>query len=114
MKAGLHTPWSDEIDLISFAPAGTGEGATIQDAQGYADVKEVKSSVFCTWEDGVSQKEFYLSNKEGLQASASVELWTVDYGGQEFVDFREKRYRVLRSFVSAFDCTTLILSEVIR
>ena len=26
MKAGLHTPWSDEIDLISFAPAGTGEG----------------------------------------------------------------------------------------
>lgn len=110
----LHTPWSDEIDLISFAPAGAEPGATVQDAQGYADVKEVKTSVYCTWEDGVSQKEFYLSYKEGLQASASVELWTVEYDGQEFVDFHGKRYRVLRSFVSAFDCTTLILAEVVR
>jgi hypothetical protein len=114
MKAQLHTPWSDEIALISFAPAGSGQSATMQDAQGYANVREVRKTVFCTWEDGVSQKEFYLSYKEGLQASASVELWTVDYGGQEFVEFRKKRYRVLRSFVSAFDCTTLILSEVIR
>ena len=114
MRTQLHTPWSDEIDLIGFAPAGADPGATIQDAQGYADVKEVKTSVYCTWEDGVSQKEFYLSDKTGLQASASVELWTVEYDGQEFVDFHGKRYRVLRSFVSAFDCTTLILSEVVR
>lgn len=112
MKAGLHTPWSDEISLVSFA--GTGAGGSVQDAQGYAAADAVRRTVFCTWEDGVSQKEFYLSDKEGLRASANVELWTADYEGEEFVEFDGKRYRVLRSFVSSFDCTTLILTEVIR
>ena len=68
-----------------------------------------------TFEDGVSQKEFYLSSEAGLRASASVELWTVDYEGEQFCRFLGKRYyRVLRSFKSSFDCTTLILTEVLR
>ena len=68
MKAGLHTPWSDEIELISFAPAGTAPGATIQDAQGYADAKEVKTRVFCTWEDGVSHVGIYVGDGQFIHS----------------------------------------------
>lgn len=112
MKQSLHTPWSDEIKLIHFT--GAGSGGSVQDSQGYADVQEVPRTVFCTFEDGVSQKEFYLSSEAGLRAAASVELWTVDYEGEEFCEFCGKRYKVLRSFQSSFDCTTLILTEVLR
>lgn len=106
MRAELHTPWSDVAKLLSFADD--------QDAEGYGVEAPTKRTVYCTWEDGVSQREFYLSQKEGLQASASVELWSVDYEGERFVDFNGRRYRVLRSFPSSFDCVTLILSEVVR
>lgn len=112
MKQSLHTPWSDEIRLLHFVGGGT--GGSIQDAQGYAKGTEVARTVFCTFEEGVSQKEFYLSSEAGLRAAASVELWTVDYEGEEFCEFCGKRYKVLRSFKSSFDCTTLILTEVIR
>lgn len=112
MRAALHTPWSDEIELLHFE--GSGAGGRVQDAQGYAAGEEAARKVLCTFEDGVSQKEFYLSSEAGLRASASVELWTVDYEGEQFCRFLGKRYRVLRSFKSSFDCTTLILTEVLR
>lgn len=110
MRDDLHTPWSDEIVLISY----TATDGTIQDAQGYAAGTEVRKTVLCTFEDGVSQNEFYNSLKEGLQASASVELWTVDYSKEKFVEFNGTRYSVIRAYKSSFDCTVLILSEVVR
>lgn len=112
MKQSLYTPWSDELRLLHFV--GGGMDGSVQGAQGYAKGTEAARTVFCTFEDGVSQKEFYLSSETGLRAAASVELWTVDYEGEEFCEFHRKRYKVLRSFKSSFDCTTLILTEVIR
>ena len=119
MRAKLHTPWSDVAELVSFD--------FVQDSQGFEDLapttdeqgrthpgQPTKRQVFCNFEEGVSQNEFYLSHKEGLRASASIELWTVDYQGEEFVDFDGRHFRVIRGFVSCFDVTTLILSEVIR
>ena len=110
MRDDLHTPWSDEIVLISYAK----KNGTYQDAQGYAVGTETRRTVICTFEDGVSQGEFYSSLKEGLQASASVEVWTVDYQKEKFVEFHGTKYEVIRAFQSSFDCTTLILSEAIR
>lgn len=106
MKARLHTPWSDVISLIAFESE--------RDAEGYEKLKELPREVMCTFEEGVSQNEFYLSHKEGLRANASVELWAVDYDGEAFADFEGRRFRVLRAFQSSFDCKTLILSEVVR
>ena len=105
MKAGLHTPWSDVAELLSFPDD--------QDAEGYGVGLPVKRTIFCTFVDGVSQKEFYYSHKAGLLASASVELWAVDYQGEKFVEFNGRRYRVVRNFLSSFDILTLILSEVV-
>lgn len=107
MRNTLHTPWSDEIGLLRFDPT--------QNANGYrADNVPDRRDVFCTFEEGVSQNEFYLSMKQGMQATASVEIWTADYQGEEFACFGKRFFRVLRAFQSGFDYTTLILSEVIR
>lgn len=107
MRESLHTPWSDEIGLVEFDSS--------QDEEGYVlPNKPHMRTVFCTFEDGVSQNEFYLSNKNGLRANASVELWNVDYCGEKYVCFNGKFYSVIRAFQSSFDCKTLILSEVIR
>lgn len=114
MRAALHTPWSDTADLITFT--------SVKDADGYETLTETKHPVFCHWEDGVSQSEFYLSDKAGVRASAQVEIhkidmieaWPAGMGGERFVDFGGVRYKVLRSFPQSFDTQTLILTEVIR
>ena len=66
---GLHTPWSDEITLLRFS----GE----KNAAGYRNPETVASDppLFCSFEDGVSQSEFYLSRKAGMQADAQAEVW---------------------------------------
>lgn len=114
MKANLHTPWSDTADLIAL----TG----VKDAEGYETLTEDPHTVFCNWSDGVSQSEFYLSEKRGMRASAEVEIWKADMletwprgtSGDRFVDFNGTRYKVIRDFPASFDTQTLILTEVIQ
>lgn len=106
MKNELHTPWSDVITLLTFADN--------QDPEGYGVEAAQRRELMCTFQDGVSQKEFYLSDKEGHQASASAEIWRVDYEGERFAEFNGRLYRVVRSSPPSFDTLTLILSEVIR
>lgn len=107
MRNELHTPWSDEIGLVAFDPS--------QDAEGYRlPTQPCLRTIFGTWEDGVSQNEFYNSMKTGPQANASVEVWAVDYEGERYICFRGRFYRVIRAFQSSFDHKTLILQEVVR
>ena len=118
MRDGLHTPFSDTCELIRYART--------QNANGYPATPETpaeeisRREVICQFEEGVSQNEFYLSQKTGLRASASVELWAADYEGEQYVDFAGglsrtvRHYRVIRGFRSSFDHTTLILEEVVR
>ena len=116
MSAMLHTPWSDEITLIWRK--------TTMDASGFETVTEHRSDppLFCDFEDGVSQSEFYLSMKAGLRASAQIQIWKADYAaafpagtaGERFVDFAGRHFKVLRDFPQDSDTQTLILTEVIR
>lgn len=107
MRDIMHTPWSDEAFLLKPDPD--------TDADGY-DIPErmLRRRVFCTFEEGVSQSEFYQADKAGLRASASVELWSVDYAGEALVLFAGRYFKVIRAFQSGFDTKTLILSEVVR
>lgn len=107
MRNELHTPWSDEIGLVAFDKS--------QDAEGYRlPTQSCLRTIFGTFEEGVSQNEFYNSMKAGLQANASVEVWAVDYDGERYVCFHGRFYRVIRAFQSSFDHKTLILQEVVR
>lgn len=113
MKAALHTPWSDVVELHALTPT--------RDAEGFETESIVLHSVFCNWQDGVSQSEFYLSDKAGMRASAQVEIHTADMlevwprgtPGDRFVSFGGTVYKVLRDFPQTIDTHTLILTEVI-
>lgn len=96
----------DVCDLVTVTSAKDGEG--------YETLTEESVQVFCNWTDGVSQNEYYLSHKEGFEASASVDIITADYNKQKLVDFHGTRYRVIRAFQRRPDYTTLILEEVVR
>ena len=116
MNGTTHTPWSDEIVLIYRVGS--------QNADGFETGAEVRSDppLFCDFETGVSQSEFYRSMKAGNAATAQAEVqtadfeefWPEDYTDVRLAEFRDKRYRILRSFPQTFDTTTLILTEVIR
>lgn len=114
MKDLRHTPWSDTVDLITFS--------SVKDSDGFETLTEVKHTVYASWQDGVSQSEYYLADKAGMRATAQVEIQKVDMlevwasgsGGERFVDFNGLRYKVLRDFPQSFDTQTLILTEVIR
>lgn len=113
---GLHTEWSDEIVLIKL----TGS----QDAAGYRNPTETRSDppLLCSFEDGVSQSEFYRSRKAGMQADAQAQVWTADYeeffpasyAGRRRCELRDRKFEILRSFPESMDITTLILQEVER
>lgn len=102
----LHTPWSDQIDLLIFPDN--------PDAAGYGVAEPLRRTMMCTFFDGVSQNEFYSAQKAGLQASAQVEIWRADYEGERWAEFDGKRYKVLRNFPPSFDTLMLVLSEVVR
>ena len=116
MRNTLHCPWSDEITLIWRE--------TETNANGFETITEHRSTppLLCSFENGVSQSEFYQSLKAGVQASAQAEVQTADfeefwpagYSELRLAELGGKRYRILRSFPQSFDTTTLILSEVIR
>ena len=126
----MHTPWSDVADLIVPSLTQNANGYPITPAEEEQKtppvilpdgaVQESRRTIFCNFEDGVSQSEFYLSMKEGHRASAQLELWSVDYENETLVEFPggsaqgSRFYRVIRSFKQSFDTTTLILEEVVR
>lgn len=85
-----------------------------KDNQGYESITENPKQVFCLWTDGVSQNEFYMSHKEGFEASASVDIFVGDYNRQRIIDFNGRRYNVIRVFQRRPDYVTLILEEVVR
>lgn len=113
-----HTPWSDTIDLITYDRTQNARGYPAEPVQGARELR--RRRLFCSFEDGVSQSEFYLSQKEGMRADAQAEIWTVDYEGEQYAEFAggfrgtARLYRVIRAFPQSFDTTTLILSEVVR
>ena len=85
-----------------------------KDNEGYETETEETKEVFCIWTEGVSQNEYYLSHKEGFEASASVEIVSFDYSKQKIVEFHGDRYNVIRAFQRRPDYVTLILEEVVR
>ena len=116
MRPGLHTPWSDELTLIYEADS--------KDASGYTNPTHVRQNppLFCSFNDGVSQSEFYRSRKAGMRADAEAEVWSADYddfwpsgyAGRRLCELQGRMYQITRAFQSSMDTKTLILAEVIR
>ena len=85
-----------------------------KDSEGYETKTENRKQRFCNWTEGVSQSEFYMSQKAGFEASASVNVFVGDYNKEKIVEFNGVRYNVIRTFHREKDYVTLILEEVVR
>lgn len=101
-----HTPWMDEITLISVTKT--------DDDDGYVTETETTREVFCTFAQGINRTEFYEGLKAGVSLSASVELWQDDYENETVCEFDNVRYNVVRVYETGKGTVELSLSEVIR
>ena len=115
-QSAMRTPWSDTITLIWIEAA--------QDLDGYEILIDHpdEQPMYCNFQKGVSQSEYYASLKAGIAAEAQAEVQSCDYEAFWPEDYRlirlceidGVRYRILRSFPQSFDTLTLMLAEVVR
>lgn len=67
----------------------------------YADVKSPTRS------------EFYQSYKAGLKASVVFKVYTDELGDAEFVLYRNKKYKIIRTYLTDVNYTEITCSEVV-
>lgn len=61
------------------------------------EVNEEKTQIF-TDVKSVGQTEFFSASQKGYKAELQFEVWKNEYEGQPFVEFKEKRYTIYRTY----------------
>ena len=85
--------WCDEVTLITET-----EPQERYNENGFENpTEERKRKVFCN-KRSVSQGEYYKAQQAGKQVEEKVEVHTVDYEGENLVEFEGKRYSVLKTY----------------
>lgn len=59
---------------------------------------EVKTDVFATVQS-VTMYEFYEAGREGMKPGYRFHVWMTEYDDQELVEYKDKRYRVYRTYI---------------
>lgn len=108
MLKSNHQPFTDELRLI--------KGSNVKNAAGYDDEEqtEVINDVFCSFSIGISRAEYYEALKAGVKLSATVEMWEVDYTGEERAQYCGKTYKIGRTWPTGTGTIYLYLEEVTR
>lgn len=65
-----------------------------------------KRLVYCN-EKGVKRSEFYQAQAQGYKPELCVELKAIEYHQEEYFEFDEKMYRVLRTYPVKNECVEL-------
>ena len=99
-------PWTDALSLISIVAT--------EDSDGYVTKTETSRTIFCTFIEGVARSEFYEAMKAGIKLSAQCEVWDGEYLNEEFAEYNNTRYRVIRTFPTGRGTVQLNLEEVVR
>ena len=60
-----------------------------------------------------TRSEFYQSYKAGLKASVVFKVYTDELGNAEFVFYNNKRYKIIRTYITDVNYTELTCSEVV-
>lgn len=74
--------------------------------------KETSKSVFADVKSP-TRSEFYQSYKAGLKASVVFKIYTDELGDAEFVEYRNKRYKIIRTYMTDVNYTEITCSEVV-
>lgn len=75
-------------------------------------IKETSKSVFADVKSP-TRSEFYQSYKAGLKASVVFKVYTDELGDAEFVEYRNKRYKIIRTYMTDVNYTEITCSEVV-
>lgn len=94
---------NDRISLISV---------TREYVKGHARETETIRSVFADVKSP-TRSEFYQSHKAGLKASIVFKVNTTELCDAEFVLYRNKKYKIIRSFMIDVNYTEITCSEVV-
>ena len=93
------------VKLISVNPEAAGVGT---------DPKETSRDVFCTVKS-IGQQEAYLAMGQGLNPELKVILaHDFEYDGERLCEIDNKRYDILRTYVTEADGIELTLQRAVR
>jgi hypothetical protein len=102
--------WSDIVTLI--AVASPPPEAETDNAGFYLSPTETRREVFCN-RQSVGYSEFYKSAQEGMTAKLKITIRTDEYNAENYVEYAEKRYKILRSYVTKNgEFTELTLTDI--
>ena len=95
----------DVIDLISVTYEQSPSGAPIE--------VETPRQVFAN-KRSVRQSEFYAAAMVGLRPEIMFEVRTVEYQGEELLDYEGRRYEVIRSYDRNGEVTELVCKAAVN
>ena len=99
------TPFSAKIQLITETHGTT--------ADGYQVTKEKKRTVWASVNIGADRREFYLAYQAGSRISLTVEVWELEYKGENLIEYDGKRYNVVRAYPTGRDTLELSCTEAV-
>lgn len=62
--------------------------------------------------ESVSMKEFYNAKNDNMQVDITFIIHSFEYEGQEFILFKDKKYKIIRSYMRKDNHLELICEEV--
>lgn len=102
-----NCPFTDIVKLVKVTDT--------KDASGY-DAQSVvtEREVYASFSIGVNRAEYYESMKAGVKLSATVEVWEVDYDGEQLLTHNGKSYNIGRVWPTGTGTLFMYLEEVTR
>lgn len=94
---------NDECTLIA-------ESAEVNALGIQAPITEEKTPIYCG-RLSVEGKEYYEAAQQGLRPEMILVIHTEEYGGQEYVDFDNRRYSIYRRYDRADGLTELYCAQ---
>ena len=95
----------DVIDLISVTYEQSPSGAPIE--------VETPRQVFAN-RRSVRQSEFYAAAMVGLRPEIMFEVRTIEYNGEEKLEYQGKRYDILRTYDKNGEVTELVCKAAVN
>lgn len=81
------------------------------DEYGNITAVETQKEIYCNV-CSISQKEFYQAQSVGFQPEIKIEMMSIDYNSEKFVEYSSKRYRVLRTYIRQDEVIEIVLTSL--
>jgi len=102
--------WSDEVTLIALSEPAAADATN---ANGFPVEREETATTVFGNVKSVGYSEFWKAANAGVQTELKADIYTAEHDGQRLVEIGGKRYKVLRTYMSANgEITELTLTDL--